>query len=386
MTFKGSADFITILDRFIAEIPERFMNIRDISYKGETIFTRTEIISRLQINPDTPLKIKLGYLEEAINEKVYQKWRRPLKSSLRSEMMRFTEIDTFYLYQQLYESERNFFKLATGIKLPDGINKILAGTKRNLAHKNLNYDDALALGYLSLRLFGAKEYSTIKQVIIDEGQDYYPLHYEIINRLFLKSKLTILGDINQTLQKSEDLSFYQQITKRLNRKKNALVTMNKSYRCTSEILRFSKKFIDDEIPVESFNRSGAEPVLLGVPNFVELVDRLTEAIDQCKQEGYQSIGLILKTQKNTTVLFDALSKKMQVNLIRHETVAEIEEVSIMPVYLSKGLEFDAVFICDVNQANYQSEADQRLLYISCTRALHRLYLLWEGQPSPLLKG
>lgn len=385
MTFKGSADFITILDRFIAEIPERFMNIRDISYKGETIFTRAEIISRLQINPDTPLKTKLGYLEEAINEKVYQKWRRPLKSSLRSEMMRFAEIDAFYLYQQLYESGRTFFKMATGIKLPDGINKILAATKRNLAHKNLNYDDALALGYLNLRLFGAREYSTIKQVIIDEGQDYYPLHYEIINRLFLKSKLTILGDINQTLQKSEDLSFYQQITKRLNRKKSALVTMNKSYRCTSEILRFSKKFIDDEIPVESFNRSGAEPVLLGAPNFVELVDRLAEAICQCRQEGYQSIGLIVKTQKNTTVLFDALSKKMQVNLIRHETVAEIEGVSIMPVYLSKGLEFDAVFICDVNQANYQSEADQRLLYISCTRALHRLYLLWEGQPSPLLE-
>jgi DNA helicase-2/ATP-dependent DNA helicase PcrA len=58
----------------------------------------------------------------------------------------------------------------------------------------------------------------------------------------------------------------------------------------------------------------------------------------------------------------------------------------MPMYLSKGLEFDAVFICDVNAANYRSEADKRLLYIGCTRALHRLYLLWEGRPSPLLKG
>jgi DNA helicase-2/ATP-dependent DNA helicase PcrA len=55
------------------------------------------------------------------------------------------------------------------------------------------------------------------------------------------------------------------------------------------------------------------------------------------------------------------------------------------MYLSKGLEFDAVFICDVSAANYHSEADKRLLYIGCTRALHRLYLLWEGQPSPLLQ-
>ena len=385
MAFKGSADFITILDRFIAEIPERLMNIRDIRYKGETLFTRSEIISRLQTNPDTPLKTKLAYLEEAINEKVYQKWRRPLKSSIRHEMMRFAEIDALNLYQQLFENERSFFKLAAGITLPDTIHKMLAVTRRNLEHHNLNYDDAVALGYLSLRLFGAKEYAAIKQVIIDEGQDYYPLHYEILNRLFLKSKFTILGDINQTLQKNEDLGFYEAITRRLNRKRNALVTMNKSYRCTSEILRLSKKFIDDAIPVESFNRSGAEPVLLETPDFESLVDRLTEAINQCLKDGYQSIGLILKTQKNTAVLFDALCKKIPINLIRHDTMAEIEGVSIMPVYLSKGLEFDAVFICDVNEDNYQSTADQRLLYISCTRALHRLYLLWEGQPSSLLK-
>ncbi|MBI4856701.1 MAG: ATP-binding domain-containing protein [Acetobacterium woodii] len=384
MTFKGSADFIKILDRFIDDIPQRFMNIRDITFKGETIFTRDEIISRLGTNPNTPLKTKLGYLEEAINEKVYGKWRRPLRSSVRNEMMRFAEIDALHLYQQLFEQDGYFFKKAAGIKLPATIDKMLAVTKRNLAHKNLNYDDAVALGYLSLRLFGAKEYASIKQVIIDEGQDYYPLHYEILNRLFLKSKLTILADINQTLDKNEDFSFYEAVEKRLNRKKNALVTMNKSYRCTSEILRFSKQFIDDAIPVESFNRSGEEPVLFGFADVESLVEKLCEAINQCVQAGYQSIGLILKTQKNTMVLYEALKQKITVNLIRHDTVAELEGVSIMPVYLSKGLEFDAVFICDVSQANYRSEADQRLLYISCTRALHRLFLLWEGQPSPLL--
>lgn len=384
MAFKASADFIKILDRFIDDIPQHLMNIRDIRYKGETIFTRAEIISRLQTNPDTPLKNKLGYLEEAINETVYGKWRRPLKSSVRNEMMRFAEIDALNLYAQLFENDGYFFKIAAGIALPEGIRKMLAVTKRNLTHHHLNYDDAVALAYLSLRLFGAKEYATIKQVIIDESQDYYPLHYEILNRLFLKSKLTILGDINQTLQKNEDLSFYEAIAKRLNRKKSALVTMNKSYRCTSEILRFSKQFIDDAIPVESFNRSGEEPVLLGAADTESLVEKLCDTINQCQTAGYQSIGLIVKNQKNTMVLFEALQQKMSVNLIRHNTVVEIEGVSIMPLYLSKGLEFDAVLICDVSAENYHSEADKRLLYIGCTRALHRLYLLWEGQPSPLL--
>lgn len=385
MAFKGSADFIKILDCFIAEIPERFMKIRDITFKGETILTRSEIINRLQINPDTPLKTKLSYLQEAISETVYGKWRMPIKKSLRQEMMRFAELDALALYQKLFENDGYFFKIAAGIKLPVSIDKMLALTKKNLDHQTLTYDDAVALGYLSLRLFGAKEYAGIKQVIIDEGQDYYPLHYEILKRMFLKSKFTILGDINQTLQKNEELSFYEQIAKRLNRQKHALVTMNKSYRCTSEILQFSKKFINDSIAVENYNRHGEEPIILPAPDLHGLVAILCQEINQCLKAGYQSIGLILKTQKNTKVLFDALKKKMPVNLIRHDTMVAIEGVSIMPVYLSKGLEFDAVFICDVSQTNYHSEADKRLLYIGCTRALHRLLLLCEGQPSSLLK-
>jgi DNA helicase-2/ATP-dependent DNA helicase PcrA len=384
MAFKASAEFIKILERFIADLPGRLLKIRTISYKGETIFTRAEMINRLRANPDTPLKTKLDYLEEALNEAVYGKWRHPLKQSIRHEMMRFAELDALDLYQKLFETDDYFFKLAEGITLPAGIDKILAITRRNLANKNLTYDDAVALGYLSLRLFGAREYAGIKQVIIDEGQDYYPLHYELLKRLFLKTKFTILGDINQTLQKNEDLRFYEQISRQLNRPKNTLVTMNKSYRCTSEILRFSKRFIDNEIPVESFNRHGAEPLLMGVPDTDRLADRLEQEISRCMNAGYQSIGLILKNQKNATRLFDALKKKMTVNLIRHDTMATLAGVSLMPVYLSKGLEFDAVFLCDASQANYRSEADRRLLYIGCTRALHRLFLLWEGEPSPFL--
>lgn len=55
----------------------------------------------------------------------------------------------------------------------------------------------------------------------------------------------------------------------------------------------------------------------------------------------------------------------------------------MPVYLAKGLEFDAVLVAGADEA-YRTEQDRRLLYIACTRALHRLDL-YTWQPwSPLL--
>ncbi|WP_334306013.1 ATP-binding domain-containing protein [Anaerocolumna sp. AGMB13025] len=52
--------------------------------------------------------------------------------------------------------------------------------------------------------------------------------------------------------------------------------------------------------------------------------------------------------------------------------------------MSKGLEFDAVLICDADSTNYHSEDDKKLLYIASTRALHRLNLFCKGEASLLL--
>ena len=82
---------------------------------------------------------------------------------------------------------------------------IINYTCENLSSAALYYDDAAANAYLTLKLYGEKKYRNIKQVVIDEAQDYYPLHYEIFNLLFPNAKFTILGDINQTLEKQEDL-------------------------------------------------------------------------------------------------------------------------------------------------------------------------------------
>lgn len=57
------------------------------------------------------------------------------------------------------------------------------------------------------KLYDYSDYRNIRQVIIDEAQDYYPLQYEIFHLLFPYAKYTVLGDVNQTLKKQEDISF-----------------------------------------------------------------------------------------------------------------------------------------------------------------------------------
>ncbi|MNY41398.1 Helicase IV [compost metagenome] len=55
-------------------------------------------------------------------------------------------------------------------------------------------------------------------------------------------------------------------------------------------------------------------------------------------------------------------------------------ISVLPVYLSKGLEFDAVIVTDVDEDHY-GQQDAKLLYVGSTRALHELWLL-HGETLP----
>lgn len=59
-------------------------------------------------------------------------------------------------------------------------------------------------------------------------------------------------------------------------------------------------------------------------------------------------------------------------------------IVILPSYLAKGLEFDAVFIMGAESEYTESELDIKLLYVAMTRAQHKLYILQVGNTIPLL--
>ena len=75
---------------------------------------------------------------------------------------------------------------------------------------------------------------------------------------------------------------------------------------------------------------------------------------------------------------------MTVELINEDTDGSMAEVLIIPVHMAKGLEFDAVLVYGTDQKNYQNADDKRLMYIACTRALHKLSLYYTGDISKFL--
>lgn len=386
--FKTSSFFREILDQFLIDIPRQWIEFEDVYYEGKCVVSRQILKDKILGRTETPLGIKLEQLEDYILEQIFGtgkgRGHKEEKNLIKQEIQKFIKIDIVELYKILFSNEAYFYSLLQNSNLSQGIKSIWEYTRENLEADRLYYDDAIAIAYLYLKIYGTNKYKNIKQVVIDEAQDYYPLQYEIFNLLFSNAKFTILGDMKQTLAKKEDISFYEQIQKILNKKKSSLIMLDKSFRCTNEILNFSLKFIEKSSQIKSFNRNGDSPKVYIADNSEIFIDEIVKEINLCQEKGFQSICLICKTEKNSTYLFNKIKHKLDIQLIKNGSVSDLQGVFILPVYMSKGLEFDAVLICDADSQNYHDEDDKNLLYVACTRALHKLSLFCENEVSPLI--
>ena len=386
--FKTSSFFREILDQFLIDIPRQWIEFEDVYYEGKCVVSGQILKDKILGRPETPLGIKLEQLEDYILEQIFGtgkgRGHKEEKNLIKQEIQKFIKIDIVELYKILFSNEAYFYSLLQNSNPSQNIKNIWKYTKENLEADSLYYDDAIAIAYLYLKIYGTNKYKNIKQVVIDEAQDYYPLQYEIFNLLFSNTKFTILGDMKQTLAKKEDISFYEQIQKILNKKKSSLIMLDKSFRCTNEILNFSLKFIEQSSQIKSFNRNGDSPKVYIADNSEIFIDEIVKEIKLCQEKGFQSICLICKTEKNSTYLFNKIKHKLDIQLIKNGSVSDLQGVFILPVYMSKGLEFDTVLICDADSQNYHDEDDKNLLYVACTRALHKLSLFCENEVSPLI--
>ena len=386
--FKTSSFFREILDQFLIDIPRQWIEFEDVYYEGKCVVSGQILKDKILGRPETPLGIKLEQLEDYILEQIFGtgkgRGNKEEKNLIKQEIQKFIKIDIVELYKILFSNEAYFYSLLQNSNPSQNIKNIWKYTKENLEADSLYYDDAIAIAYLYLKIYGTNKYKNIKQVVIDEAQDYYPLQYEIFNLLFSNAKFTILGDMKQTLAKKEDISFYEQIQKILNKKKSSLIMLDKSFRCTNEILNFSLKFIEQSSQIKSFNRNGDSPKVYIADNSEIFIDEIVKEIKLCQEKGFQSICLICKTEKNSTYLFNKIKHKLDIQLIKNGSVSDLQGVFILPVYMSKGLEFDTVLICDADSQNYHDEDDKNLLYVACTRALHKLSLFCENEVSPLI--
>lgn len=409
LKFKLSCTFIVILDRYIKHYEHRLIEFGDIFYNGMCIANRhllkaellnykgisiplekrlaimeNRIMTRIQENKKTRLtkleKFVAGYPEHIYEVKVLARLLSIRESSaLKKEINKFTRIDAMGMLKRLTRDKNLFYKLAEGLSLPGNIEDILNYTDRNLNNNQLDYDDAMVLMCLKLKISGCELYKDIKQTVVDEAQDYYPLQYEILKLSFNDAKYTVMGDINQTIEKASDFSIYGDIERILNKRKSSTILMKKSFRCSYEINCFSSCFTDGNIEIESFDRHEALPQVVKANNAAEMEAAIIKEAEACRVNGYDSIAIICKSMREAEKLYKNIGDKIGADLIDIKAFNFSSKIMILPVYMAKGLEFDAVLVFNTGDENYYREEDKKLMYIACTRALHSLSLFYTGE-------
>ncbi|MEN1968153.1 RNA polymerase recycling motor HelD [Lentibacillus sp. N15] len=307
--------------------------------------------------------------EDFLREKVVKKAFSPLKQRIKQ-----------FQFVNIYATYQTFFTDWSPEDAPSHWNEIREQTMKDLSRGYLAWEEAAAYVYVKGSILGDNADRSVRHLFIDEAQDYSPFQFAYIKHQFPYTRMTLLGDVNQAIY-----THAIQGSPLVPAKKDDYlqrIVLTKSYRSTKQIVEFTAYFAPDGKIIEPFNREGKKPELLSYQG--NIVAPLVAKIKALKDNGYETIALICKTQEECDTLFDRLNKSLAMIQLNEETRSFHKGVLLLPVYLAKGIEFDAVVIPDASKKAYTGEADRTLFYTACTRAMHELVLLTDERCSPFI--
>ncbi|MCL2703093.1 MAG: UvrD-helicase domain-containing protein [Defluviitaleaceae bacterium] len=409
--FKSSRTMAEILNRYALLYERRLHEFEDIALDGQLLYTKERLKAlflenkanlpaaarlkriRDRVKADAEpvfdgLRIKL---KEIVLEKTYDKWAfevdnrvavllNQIKNRFYEKLRGQTSINPVRLYMKLTGDRYLLCRASKGLRLPDDAAALIGYGRSKMKQGLLPFADAGAVLYLTERLCGIKNYANYRHVVIDEAQDYGVVNYLTFKRMFPNARYTILGDTNQAVGLSVSRDFFRRISLHMGVPKTATLALRKSYRSSVEIQDFCNRILGRK-DSEVFQRSGHAPEIM-TGTRLELLDHVNKAI---KAYGDGIVSAILtKTADEAAELAHHIETEHK-SLITAQNEKLSKHLNIMPVYMSKGLEFDFVIVWDAGDARYNTPYDRNLLYVACTRALHRLHICAEGAVSRFLR-
>ncbi|WP_339148924.1 MULTISPECIES: RNA polymerase recycling motor HelD [unclassified Sutcliffiella] len=312
----------------------------------------------------------------ALARLLVHKKMKPLRNRVRSyQFISFKD-----LYQQIFADPRKISQWLGG-DAPEEWNAICQGTIESLQEDKLWYEDATPFLLLKELILGFQINSSIKHIVVDEAQDYSPFQFEFMKRLFPAARMTVLGDFNQAIfaHASEAVNF-DVLEGLYGPEKTEIINITRSYRSTKPIIEFTRRLVPNGDKIIPFERDGEEPVLTEVNDFESLHANISSRVEELRNRGYQSIAIICKSSEESGRAFEALSPEIDnLKLLKMNSMEYEQGVVVVPSYLSKGIEFDAVIIYNASDEVYGDESLRRVFYTACTRAMHYLEICSVGE-------
>ncbi|WP_050180370.1 RNA polymerase recycling motor HelD [Domibacillus robiginosus] len=431
--FKASLDFKERIDDFLASLSQEGLLFRDIVFRdkilvpseemGQYFYTLAPSIllpNRLELVSEWLLKRlqkleRLEQNEEWVRDEVELLDKEDFLNAYRARQKKqskqedtFNDVDMEWRILSKSVVRKQFLPLRNRIKRLGFVNEranfrklfeehtkldppiwasVCKSTLETLDQNGLSWEDATAYLYFQDQLKGRKSFSHIRHVFIDEAQDYSPFQLAYLKTLFPYSKMTLLGDVNQSIfvQALHESSVLSETTGEKGSFEK--ITLTRSYRSTRPIVEFTRQLIEGGEQIEAFNREGSKPTLTYANNEEDLQQKLLKRIrSMLEEDRHQTIAVICKTMQESQRVHTWLSSHIPAQLLDQETYTFEQGLVVIPSYLAKGIEFDAVLLFNISEDVYGREWERNLFYTACTRAMHELHLFSSGKETPLMQA
>ncbi len=257
--------------------------------------------------------------------------------------------------------------------------------KENFKKHDIAITDVSAYLYLYDLITGRRTDYKMRYAFIDEIQDYTPFQLAYLKYNFPRAKFTMLGDLNQAIfTKDESRSLLKQISGLFDPEKTDVVQLTKSYRSTKQLTNFTKQILRQGEKIEAFNRQGPKPVIWGRDSDEQAIDVLVDVLRD-NEKRKMTTAIITKDLTGAKFVHEKLSEKGEKStLIATANQRLVDGTLVIPSYLAKGLEFDAVVMWGANKKNYHQLDETQLVYTITSRAMYKLDVIYTGEKSPLL--
>lgn len=435
--FKGSLTFKKVIDKYLNDIEENFIPREDLMIDEITLMHSSDIRSiflseyryypiykrihklKKRLKKEVKGKVfdlidkerakidkvveqyylsgsksdqdreKILFMIEKRDERI-KRWEKEYKKLVDRYLANIPNKSLMDYYQELITDSINL-EIYTLDNVPGTLlDHVSDYSKQILDSGQVELEDLAPLVYLNARLFGLNQRLNLNHVVIDEAQDFSLFQYYLIRKLSRTDSFTILGDLSQGIHSYRAITNWDDVMKGIFPKiESNYTTLTKSYRTTIEIMNLANEVIkhypDEKILAEPIIRHGDHPIAYQADSADTLITAVSEEILKIQQHGeINTIAVVGKTMEECKQIYNLFPEDLKPQLITDDMTEYSGGLIILPSYLTKGLEFDAVFVITLDETYGQEELDIKLLYIAMTRALHKLYVYSIGELSPLL--
>lgn len=352
VSFKLSKKMVDVIDNYAKELENSIRITDDIELKIETI-EKSYLNKLLKDKYDRlPLFERIDKMAEHLCDKTGVSYGKGKRGFIKQIKERLSIKPNFKkIYEDLYKS--NAF-----------ISEYKKEESLKLNTKEIKYEDALCFIYLKGLLNGFPYSNLIRQIVVDEAQDYNEMQYIILSKIFKRASFTILGDVNQTINPYIKYDTLEVLTNILN-ENSKYVELNKTYRSSKEIIEYTNKILGLKY-VSAIRKEINIPV-----KFRDDIKQIENDILTLK-EKYKSVAIITKSKQESVMLYERLKEKIEgISLMEDSDKEFNKNLVIVPSYLAKGLEFDAV-ISYTDKENIYNKNERYLFYVVATRCQHEL--------------